>query len=141
MIYIAITLAIIGTYLVAEPNKKSRLYGFSMYLISNSIWIAYGASNNDQPTTLQFSIFLLLTCRGIKNNINSPNVLTYISSLRKGFGVRPHEKDFKKAWTTHLTTGIRYEYSSITPYLKQYYYKLAHIRKWVILSIILIARI
>ena len=64
---IAVFLSMLGAYLVAFNDKKKRLIGFSIWIISNIIWIIDSLSTANYIQTYLWIFYLGVCIFGIFN--------------------------------------------------------------------------
>lgn len=65
---VAVVLSATGSYLVALNDKKKRLIGFSIWIISNIIWTIDSIMMVNYTQTILWIYYNLMCLLGIKNN-------------------------------------------------------------------------
>ena len=65
---VAVILSAAGSYLVALNDKKKRLFGFSIWIVSNVIWTADSIMMVNYTQTVLWIYYNLMCLLGIKNN-------------------------------------------------------------------------
>lgn len=65
---VAVVLSATGSYLVALNDKKKRLIGFSIWIISNIIWTVDSIMMVNYTQTVLWIYYNLMCLLGIKNN-------------------------------------------------------------------------
>ena len=71
----AAALALIGAWLVASPTLRLRFWGFLMFLLSNLLWITWGAYAAAGAIILMNALFLITSIRGLwKSRTVNPNI-------------------------------------------------------------------
>ena len=64
----AMSLAVLGAFLVTLRNRKWHLIAFGCWIGSNSFWTFHNLSNEEWALSVQFAIFLVLAVLGVKTN-------------------------------------------------------------------------
>jgi asparagine N-glycosylation enzyme membrane subunit Stt3 len=64
----ATILSVIGVFLVASADQPIRLLGFSVWVMSNFIWIIYFYKTKQRNPSILFLIYLISSFYGIINN-------------------------------------------------------------------------
>jgi len=65
---LAVVLSATGSYLVALNDRKKRLLGFSIWIISNVIWTVDSIIIMNYTQTVLWIYYNLMCLLGIKNN-------------------------------------------------------------------------
>ena len=68
MSWIALTLSVLGAFLVTSLNSKIRFWAFVGWIFSNAYWLIM---INEPALKVQFGIFLILAIVGVWNNKGS----------------------------------------------------------------------
>jgi hypothetical protein len=63
------TLSLIGAFLVTASTSDLRLYGFSIWIVSNLIWVGYFIKTKQYNPAFLFGIYFITACMGVMNNI------------------------------------------------------------------------
>ena len=59
--------AMIGTFILSSANVETQWIGWSLGLISCSIWVYFGWKDGDTPRALMELMYLLLSIRAVYN--------------------------------------------------------------------------
>ena len=59
--------AMIGTFILSSANVETQWMGWSLGLISCSIWVYFGWKDGDTPRALMEVMYLLLSIRAVFN--------------------------------------------------------------------------
>jgi hypothetical protein len=60
----AMATALVGSYLVGNTAVRSRRWGFSLYLVSNLLWITWGLITGTMALTIMSLAFCYTSGRG-----------------------------------------------------------------------------
>ena len=66
---IASALTIIGTWLVASLDQALQQFGFSIWVVSNFLWIVHGMNKKDYFLAFTFIILSVVNLIGIINRM------------------------------------------------------------------------
>ena len=99
--WLAAASALIGAWLVASPAARLRFWGFVMFLLSNGLWIAWGAYAAAGAIILMNALFLITSIRGLwKSRAVKPK--TSVDRLKEVLGqIKQLKKtpQYKAEWT------------------------------------------
>lgn len=65
--WIGFLIAMIGTFILSSANPNTQWIGWSLGLVSCSIWVYFGWKDKDTPRTLMELMYLLLSMRAVYN--------------------------------------------------------------------------
>jgi len=67
---IAFGASLVGCVLVGSKTNRSRLYGFSIWIFSNILWLGNATTEADWPQIGLWLAFILFSIRGMINNVH-----------------------------------------------------------------------
>lgn len=62
----AMVVTVLSSWLVASRHRRSRAWGFWLFLVSNALWIAWGVPNNAWALVVLQVILAGMNIRGVK---------------------------------------------------------------------------
>jgi hypothetical protein len=62
----AMVVTVLSSWLVASRHRRSRSWGFWLFLVSNALWIAWGVPNNAWALVVLQVILAGMNIRGVK---------------------------------------------------------------------------
>jgi hypothetical protein len=66
---IAAVISIVGAWFVAELDQGLQQIGFSLWIISNLLWIVHGINKRDFFLTITFAVYFIMNLLGIFNRM------------------------------------------------------------------------
>ena len=64
----AFAVTVAAAWLVASESERRRLWGFGLFLVSNALWIAWGAHDAAWALVALQATLVLTNLRGISDN-------------------------------------------------------------------------